>query len=456
MNEKVKVTVIFPARNEDKLIKASVLDVYNYLKRKGYEYEIIVVVNGSTDDTEEIVAGLSKKYPGVRLIKSKPGYGVALRKGFKFAKGKYIAVFNVDFYDSCLLDFVDIDLCGKDMIVGSKMTYWSDDKRPLSRRIISFLFNKYLRVIHGFKGSDTHGIKVLRSEVVKKILPKCKTDSGIFDTEFVLRAQYGGFRFADFPVEVIEKRPPRFSQRLLQTPRDIHNLYISLKKMKTTSLVTEKELFYNSIADRWEIEINKKETEKRIKVIFDELLDGIDLKNKKVLDAGCGLGFFSKKMYQRGALVTGIDIGEKLVKITRKKVPAGEFRVGNVLNIPFGDGKFDIVLCTEVIEHTKNPKKAISELFRVTKKGGLIIITTPNKMYKPLFDLLSFLKVRIYQGYEKWLSIREIKKIISTNKGLIIKEKHFNFIYPTAFLDKFENYDLFTKLMINQGYLIKK
>ena len=219
---------------------------------------------------------------------------------------------------------------------------------------------------------------------------------------------------------------------------------------------TAKELFYNSIADKWEEKINNKETKKRIKIIFNELLKNISLKNKKVIEVGCGLGFFSQKISQKGAAVFGIDIGEKLVNITNNKVPNGEFIVGSALDIPFKDNEFDLTLCTEVIEHTEDPKKAVTEILRVTKNGGFIVLTTPNKTYKPFFDLLSFLNIRMYQGNENWMGINELKEYIAKNNGVIIKERYFNFFYPSLILDKFEKIKVFRNLMINQGYLIKK
>jgi 2-polyprenyl-3-methyl-5-hydroxy-6-metoxy-1,4-benzoquinol methylase len=226
--------------------------------------------------------------------------------------------------------------------------------------------------------------------------------------------------------------------------------------MKSKYLPTAKELFYNKIADRWETKINNKETEKRIRVIFNELLTGIDLKNKKVIEVGCGLGIYSLKMSQKGAVVTGIDVGERLIKISRKKVRNGKFVVGSALDIPFRKDKYDITLCTEVIEHTENPERAISELFRVTKPGGYIILTTPNKVFKPVIDLLRILRIRFYQGNENWLGINELKKCIARNNGKIILEKYFNFFYPIPILDKFEKYTFLQNLMINQGYKIKK
>lgn len=225
----MKVSVVLPARNEEKLIKDTVLDIVQYLRKKKYPFEIIVVVNGSFDKTEEIVNNLSKKHRQIKKLKSKPGYGFALRKGLREARGEYIVVFNVDFYDLKLIDLVDIEMYGKDLIIGSKRAHWSQDNRAFKRKLISMLFNWYLRIIYGFKGSDTHGIKILKREVLKKVLSKCKITSGIFDTEFVIRAQEMDFQIADFPVKVREKRPPRFSNRLLETPKDIYNLFKALQ-----------------------------------------------------------------------------------------------------------------------------------------------------------------------------------------------------------------------------------
>jgi hypothetical protein len=123
-----------------------------------------------------------------------------------------------------------IDLYGKDMILGSKMAPWSIDQRSFSRKFISWSFNKFLKLYFGFKGSDTHGIKLLRKSVRDNILKECKTNTGIFDTEFVIRTQKCGYQIADFPVKVREIRPPRFNKRLLQTPLDIIQLINAFKK----------------------------------------------------------------------------------------------------------------------------------------------------------------------------------------------------------------------------------
>ncbi|KKQ41214.1 MAG: group 2 family glycosyl transferase [Microgenomates group bacterium GW2011_GWC1_37_8] len=226
----MKVSVIFPARNEEEFIASSILDVHKYLKSKKYSFEVLVVDNGSNDNTAAIVKKLQKTKAEVKLLSTPPGYGIAIKKGLEKALGDYIIIFNVDFYDLHLIDLIDIDLLGKDLIIGSKMAPWSTDKRPQSRRIITYLFNLYLKIFYGFKGSDTHGIKVFKRSVLNNIYKKCKTTSGIFDSEFVIRAQRMGFKIMDYPVSIQEIRSSRFSKRFFQTPKDILNLFIALRK----------------------------------------------------------------------------------------------------------------------------------------------------------------------------------------------------------------------------------
>lgn len=226
----MKLSVILPARNEEKLIEETLKDIYRYLKKKKSTFEILVVINGSIDKTEEKVRVVTRVYPQIKILKSKPGYGFALRRGMSEAKGDYVAIYNVDFYDLKLLDLAESDLLGKDLIIGSKITYWSEDIRPFVRRAVTKLFNLYLKIMYGFRGSDTHGIKLIRKGVMGKTLPKCTTDTGIFDSEFVLLAQREGFKIADIPVEVIEKRPSRFENRLFSLPVDLIKLHRSLSK----------------------------------------------------------------------------------------------------------------------------------------------------------------------------------------------------------------------------------
>ncbi len=217
----------------------------------------------------------------------------------------------------------------------------------------------------------------------------------------------------------------------------------------------EKEMFYNEIADIWESKINNSETNKRLNVVFQKLLTSKELKTKNFLEIGCGLGYFSNKASKMGAKVTGIDIGPKLVAINKKITPKGKFVVSSASKLLFNDESFDIVLTTEVIEHVDKQKDAIKEMFRVLKTNGVLVITTPNRVFKPLFDFLSLVGIRPYHGNENWYYPWDLKKILQ-KYGTISKEIYFNFFLINKFFNYFERFKLLKYLMINQGYKVIK
>lgn len=218
---------------------------------------------------------------------------------------------------------------------------------------------------------------------------------------------------------------------------------------------SQKELFYDKFSDVWESKINKTETRKRLSVVFEDLLKGVDLKGKQFLDVGCGLGYFSKEASRRGAIVTGVDVGGRLVKKSKQRVPEGNFIVASASELPFKDETFDIVLCTEVIEHLENQKEALAEIFRALKKGGVLVLTTPNRIYKPLFDFLSIVGVRSYRGNENWYFLSVLRRILG-KKGKILKERYFNFFIPMSLFNRLERFNQLRNFMINQGYLVEK
>jgi 2-polyprenyl-3-methyl-5-hydroxy-6-metoxy-1,4-benzoquinol methylase len=179
----------------------------------------------------------------------------------------------------------------------------------------------------------------------------------------------------------------------------------------------EKMFFYESFADDFDSKMNMYDTNKRLEVVYNELLPG-DLKGKKLLDAGCGTGWFSKWACDRNADVTSMDLGEKLLARVAQKCSSTRV-VGSILEIPFPDNTFDIVVSSEVIEHVPDPYKAMQELYRVLKPGGTMVLTTPNKIWYFSIWIANTFKLRPYQGLENWTGWfqmkRRLKKIGFTN-----------------------------------------
>ncbi|MBU0572821.1 glycosyltransferase family 2 protein [Patescibacteria group bacterium] len=227
----MKLSVILPAKDEEGLLSTVLKDITSYLDVARLTYEVVVVENGSSDNTLEIAKACARKNFRIKVeCLLEPAYGKALIRGIKKARGRYIVIFNVDFWDKKFIDLINADLLGYDLVTGSKLLSSSKDNRSLNRKLITFFFNLFLKIFFGFKGTDTHGIKAFRRNILLPIINRCRTETGIFDSELVIRSQRAGLDILELPVEIIERRSPRFSNRIFQTPADLIKLYAALKR----------------------------------------------------------------------------------------------------------------------------------------------------------------------------------------------------------------------------------
>ncbi len=110
-----------------------------------------------------------------------------------------------------------------------------------------------------------------------------------------------------------------------------------------------------------------------------ELLGNV--KDKKILDYGCGSGIYTKILTKKGAKVKGFDISEEMLRIAKKNNPDIEFKQGSGYNIPFTE-KFDIILASLVVHYMKDWNKMFREMGRVLNKGGIVIFSTGNPVYE--------------------------------------------------------------------------
>jgi methionine biosynthesis protein MetW len=113
----------------------------------------------------------------------------------------------------------------------------------------------------------------------------------------------------------------------------------------------------------------------RTKRIFDVVLN---LEPKSILDIGCGNGFLISELTKHGILCQGTDVSAEAVKLCNEKgVKATQTDVDNS-NLPFNSENFDVVICSEVIEHLFDPDHVLEEIRRVLAQKGFLVLTTPN------------------------------------------------------------------------------
>jgi len=226
------------------------------------------------------------------------------------------------------------------------------------------------------------------------------------------------------------------------------------------STADSKQLFYDRFAEQFDSRMNRYDTEKRVRILFDRLLPE-DLHGKALLDAGSGTGWFSLKATERGASVTSLDIGPKLLEQVAKKCETRRV-VGDICKTDFEDGAFEFIVSSEVIEHVPDPRKAIAELSRILKPGGALVLSTPNKLWHFAIALANKLGARPYEGYENWVGYADLRNWMD-EEGLIIESQigfHlFPFVHP-VFYPILDFMDRFGKslgpLMLNQAIRARK
>jgi glycosyltransferase involved in cell wall biosynthesis len=218
------LTVLIPVYNEEVILVRSVTALIKALEPLKLDYELLICENGSTDNTAALARALMAEHPMIRL-ESLPeaSYGRALRHGIAEARGYLIVVFNIDFWDVGFLQQALELLESCDLVVGSKAAPGSRDRRPFFRRMITRSFTFLLRILFGFQGTDTHGIKAFRVDRIVPVLQLCETNNEILDTEILLRAHRSGLRLCEIPVSVQEMRPSRYGlwRRVPSTFRDL-------------------------------------------------------------------------------------------------------------------------------------------------------------------------------------------------------------------------------------------
>ena len=231
------ITMFFPAYNEEGNIKKLVKDAESILKKTANKYEIIIILyEGSTDNTKKIVKELMKKNNNLKLVmqpRKFKGVGYAIKMGFEAAK--YDLIFYSDSDNQfdlnefkLLLPYVK----DYDIVAG----YRINRQDPLTRIWISKIYKIMIKIIFNLKGKDFDcAFRLVKKKVFKTIKLQCKT--GLGTSELLIKARWSGYKVKHIPVHHLPryKGTSVFEQKGLSIPKikvitDIVNEITSLKK----------------------------------------------------------------------------------------------------------------------------------------------------------------------------------------------------------------------------------
>jgi dolichyl-phosphate beta-glucosyltransferase len=205
--EKMDISVVIPAYNEERRILPTLEKAYGYFRTEIPDFEIIVVDDGSKDKTAGIAEKFSGRYPRVKLLRHEKnrGKGAAVRTGVMASKGKLVLFSDADL--STPVDETEkmkkaIDE-GCDVVIASRALEGSDIviPQPLYRRFIGRIFPCFVRLVVMRNFRDTQcGFKLFKGEAAKTLFADLETEGFAFDVEILYRAVRRGMKVKEVPV----------------------------------------------------------------------------------------------------------------------------------------------------------------------------------------------------------------------------------------------------------------
>ena len=202
------LSVVMPAFNEGSNIRKNVSESCAAFKELGIPFEIVVVNDGSRDNTEEEIKAACSENPEVKLVSyyANGGKGNALKAGFKATEGNIVTFVDADLElhpRQLKRFFVEMKQHNADIVIGSKRHPESIINYPAKRWILSKGYNLFIRSLFGLNLTDTQpGLKLFRREVLEKELPKVFVKRWAFDLELLVNSDMDGFKIVEAPLEL--------------------------------------------------------------------------------------------------------------------------------------------------------------------------------------------------------------------------------------------------------------
>lgn len=203
------LSLVIPAYNESRRIGFTLEQTQSYLNTQSYSWEILVVDDGSTDDTVEVVENTAQNAETIQIIRVSPnrGKGHALKVGMLKSTGQYVGFMDADYKTdiTCIEEALERLEAGKDIVIGSRKISGAEiDVKPRAyRRMGSLLFNKYIHlllpILSHYKDTQC-GFKFYTQRAAHEIFSRSVIERFMFDAEALYLAHKLKFTVEEMPV----------------------------------------------------------------------------------------------------------------------------------------------------------------------------------------------------------------------------------------------------------------
>ncbi len=198
------LSVVIPAHNEENRLPDTLEQVFRFLQKQSFSSEVIVVENGSTDNTFEVAQTFAKSHENLRVIQSERGKGAAVKRGMLEARGEYRFMCDADLSMPVdeIVKFIPPTSENFDVLIASReakgsVRYNEPSYRHLGGRGINYIIQ--VLILPGLNDTQC-GFKCFRAGIAKEIFQKQTLSGWSFDIELLFIARRRGYRIREAPV----------------------------------------------------------------------------------------------------------------------------------------------------------------------------------------------------------------------------------------------------------------
>lgn len=376
----VLLSIVIPAYNEENRIVRTLEETIQYLLRQDYESEIIVVSDGSKDGTRLRVAEFTARFPRLRCLEYHPnrGKGYAVKTGVLEAVGDYVLFMDADY--AVPIEYVERllqQMARADVVIGSRTLHESvlRQRQPFLREFAARVFGRLQQAWLGLPFRDTQcGFKLFRREIAIKLFTTLTFDCSYFDAELLHIAWKSGVKIREIPVSWShdgETRLPIGPRRTLELLAKLWRIRAQRRRL------TVQENREYKVAD-YEKRQSDPYAHAKYKIILGWLprLPGL-----RVLNLGCGSGEMTGMLAREHSWqIHAVDPDADSIAMHQSIVDEMSLRNVDLFLKPVEehDGRdYDVVVCTDVLEHIEDDKAAVTKIYQSLRQGGKLCVSVP-------------------------------------------------------------------------------
>jgi dolichol-phosphate mannosyltransferase len=371
-----ELSVVVPVLNERQNLEELLPRLGRVLEQLRCSWEVVVVDGGSEDGTPATAERLGARV----LAQQSPGYGGALREGFAATRGRHVLTLDADLsHDPDFIVKLWRERENAELVIASRYVRGGVAIMPLGRKILSRALNRFFAAGLGLPVRDlSSGFRLYRKDILEGLAIEGRNFDVLEDV--LVKVYAAGWRVHEVPFTYFPRDRGSSHARIFRFGVDLLRAFARLWRLRSSiqSADYDERAFYSLIP-------LQRYWQRRRHEIITHMTRGVG----RTLDVGCGSSVILQSLND----AVGLDVlANKLRYMRRYGVPLLR---ASVTALPVRSTSFDCVVCSQVIEHIPADPAILTELTRVLRPGGLLVLGTPDydtigwRVIEPLYGFFA-------------------------------------------------------------------